>query len=54
VDPADRYLALARRVANQSDEERTERLRNTDPALGRALLEIMHIRFELEEPEDEG
>jgi hypothetical protein len=49
----DRYLDLARRVANQSESERNERLRNTDPALARALEEVMRIRFGLEEPKDE-
>jgi hypothetical protein len=48
----DRYI-LARRVARQSDEERAESLRNTDPALARAFEEVLRIRFGLAETKDE-
>jgi hypothetical protein len=54
VNLEDKYLDLARRIANQTDEERAENLRNCDPALGRAFEEVLRIRFGLEEPEDEG
>jgi hypothetical protein len=53
VNPEDKYLDLARRIANQSESERNERLRDADPALSKALLEVMRIRFGLEEPKDE-
>jgi hypothetical protein len=45
VNPEDRYLDLAQRIAHQSEQERNERLRSTDPALARALEEIVRIKL---------
>jgi hypothetical protein len=54
MNRTDEYIALARRIACQSEEEGNEALRNTDPALARAFEEVLRIRFGLDEPEDEG
>jgi hypothetical protein len=45
MDPNDRYLPLARRIARQTEEERAKALRDVDPAILKACAEVVRIRL---------
>jgi hypothetical protein len=52
MDPTDKYLPLARRIALQTEEERAKALRGIDPAIIKACSELMRIKFGLEDEEE--